>query len=41
MQYDVDTIHLVNKEINCNDLKGREEVIINANLDEFLILLKV
>lgn len=36
MQYDVDTIHLVNKEINYNDLKGREEVIINANLDEFL-----
>ena len=37
MQYDVDTIHLVNEEINYNDLKGREEVIINANLDEFLI----
>ena len=36
MQYDVDTIHLVNEEINYNDLKGREEVIINANLDEFL-----
>ena len=36
MQYDVDTIHLENVEMKCDDLKGRENVIINANLDEFL-----
>ena len=36
MQYDVDTIHLENVEMKYDDLKGRKEVIINANKEEFL-----